>query len=455
MKLATMSFLVAGFAATLAAPPARAAAPIPADATDPHPPALSATGGVGGPDTDQDPLTDLSAVSGLPLEDYADDLDYDVTYDDAVAARYDDGYAPDAYEQFESALAPHGTWVDDPAYGRVWLPSPAEVGDNFTPYATNGDWLDTEYGWTWSSGWSWGWAPFHYGRWVCLDRGWAWVPGTLWGPAWVAWRAGGGYVGWAPMPPHGVTLGTPIGMHSPWRFMAASELGRPGARFLSPRLVPSAFPRTTIVANTRVLPDGGTNVRVNAGPPMGGVAGSLGAPRVVRLAAAAPGALPRLVIQPHLGSEVWHRPWVMAGETTQLPRYGRVRSRFADPQPARVLASGGGGWRAPVRGAGGFGVPRATVSAGREARDCDTRGIAFAPVFSALPSSSVRHGASSAPGFTAPVGGFTAAPPAFTAPAPLLFSAPSSARAQVTYARPSAVAPPFHGGSHGAGGRHR
>jgi hypothetical protein len=28
-----------------------------------------------------------------------------------------------------------------------------------------------------------------------------WVPGRVWGPAWVAWRSGGGYYGWAPLGP--------------------------------------------------------------------------------------------------------------------------------------------------------------------------------------------------------------------------------------------------------------
>src|SRR2546426_4578479 len=35
---------------------------------------------------------------------------------------------------------------------------------------------------------------------IC-EIGWAWIPGEEWGPAFVQWRHGGDYVGWAPMPP--------------------------------------------------------------------------------------------------------------------------------------------------------------------------------------------------------------------------------------------------------------
>src|SRR5262249_2194553 len=51
-----------------------------------------------------------------------------------------------------------------------------------------------------------GWATYHYGRWANLaDYGWVWFPGEDldWGPAWVSWRTGGDYIGWAPLPPRG------------------------------------------------------------------------------------------------------------------------------------------------------------------------------------------------------------------------------------------------------------
>ncbi len=100
---------------------------------------------------------------------------------------------------FEEELAPHGRWVNTSEYGRVWIPN---VDENFRPYATNGRWVVTSYGNTWVSDYEWGWAAFHYGRWYRDNLwGWVWVPGRVWGPAWVAWRSGGGYYGWAPLGP--------------------------------------------------------------------------------------------------------------------------------------------------------------------------------------------------------------------------------------------------------------
>lgn len=100
---------------------------------------------------------------------------------------------------FYDELQPYGTWMDHGQYGYVWLP---RVDPGFTPYATNGYWIQTEYGNTWVSDYAWGWAPFHYGRWAFDDfYGWIWVPDTEWAPAWVAWRSGGGYYGWAPLMP--------------------------------------------------------------------------------------------------------------------------------------------------------------------------------------------------------------------------------------------------------------
>jgi len=123
------------------------------------------------------------------------------------AQDYQNDYQSDGYstgnislQTFYDELSPYGTWIQDPQYGYVWRPDVDQ--SEFRPYYTNGRWAMTEYGNTWVSNYDWGWAPFHYGRWVINSyRQWIWLPDTNWGPAWVDWRSGDGYYGWAPMAP--------------------------------------------------------------------------------------------------------------------------------------------------------------------------------------------------------------------------------------------------------------
>jgi len=104
-----------------------------------------------------------------------------------------------SFQIFYDELAPHGRWLLHPKYGDVWAPN---VQGEFTPYLTNGYWTVTQYGNTWVSNYDWGWATFHYGRWYFDEfEGWVWIPDTVWAPAWVVWRNGGGYYGWAAMAP--------------------------------------------------------------------------------------------------------------------------------------------------------------------------------------------------------------------------------------------------------------
>jgi uncharacterized protein DUF6600 len=128
--------------------------------------------------------------------------------DSGDAADYE--AAPDYREQagpplsadaafFYEDLAPYGEWIPVGGHGWVWRPSGVSRG--WRPY-TDGRWVWTEDGWTWLSDWEWGWAPFHYGRWLFDgELGWVWVPGREWAPAWVEWRYGDGWIGWAPLPP--------------------------------------------------------------------------------------------------------------------------------------------------------------------------------------------------------------------------------------------------------------
>ena len=105
------------------------------------------------------------------------------------------------YSTFYTKLEPHGAWLETADYGYVWQPREAESSRSWRPY-TNGRWVYTDAGWTWISEEPFGWATYHYGRWTRLRGiGWVWVPGQQWAPAWVSWRKGNDYVGWAPLPP--------------------------------------------------------------------------------------------------------------------------------------------------------------------------------------------------------------------------------------------------------------
>lgn len=101
---------------------------------------------------------------------------------------------------FYDNLGPEGNWIELAGYGYCWQPDVAVGNPYWRPYA-DGYWAFTDVGWTWVSYEDFGWATYHYGRWLRLrGRGWVWVPGRIWGPAWVSWRVGNDFVGWAPIP---------------------------------------------------------------------------------------------------------------------------------------------------------------------------------------------------------------------------------------------------------------
>jgi hypothetical protein len=105
---------------------------------------------------------------------------------------------------FYNNLSEQGNWIEVGDYGYCFQPNVAVSSSDWRPYA-DGYWAYTDSGWTWVSYEDFGWATYHYGRWANLDSyGWVWVPGYEWGPAWVSWRTGGDYVGWAPLPPEPV-----------------------------------------------------------------------------------------------------------------------------------------------------------------------------------------------------------------------------------------------------------
>lgn len=155
-----------------------------------------------------------------------------------------------SFQTFYNELSPYGQWVEDYDYGYLWIP---HVNRNFQPYASDGYWTMTNYGNTWVSDFSWGWAPFHYGRWIQDDfLGWAWMPGYEWAPAWVSWRSGGGQYGWAPMGPR---MRVNVNVHIPWShwtFLPQRQMyGRNMHRYYN-RGNRNYYNQTTIINNTNI-----------------------------------------------------------------------------------------------------------------------------------------------------------------------------------------------------------
>ncbi len=193
-----------------------------------------------------------------------------------------------SYSTFYDALGSYGTWADVEGYGRCWQPTVAVVDPSWRPYFDHGRWVYSDCGWYWLSDYSWGWAPFHYGRWFQHNRlGWCWVPEGTWGPSWVTWRYTGDYCGWAPLPPTawftrglGLTyFGRPVGFGSnlglsmecypfiPWNHFRDDHL----RRYALPRQQVAQFYNNT-VAVTRII--GSDNRVINQGITAARVAGA-------------------------------------------------------------------------------------------------------------------------------------------------------------------------------------
>src|SRR5579863_1202545 len=114
------------------------------------------------------------------------------------------GVQINAVADFNAPLTAEGTWVTVGSYGRCWHPRGVAV--DWRPYC-EGEWVWTDDGWYWQSDEPWAWACYHYGTWTFDPAaGWVWIPALEWAPAWVVWRGGGGYVGWAPCAPRGITV---------------------------------------------------------------------------------------------------------------------------------------------------------------------------------------------------------------------------------------------------------
>ncbi|HEY9175311.1 MAG TPA: DUF6600 domain-containing protein, partial [Verrucomicrobiae bacterium] len=151
-----------------------------------------------------------------------------------------------AESDFFEPLGVHGRWVVIGSHGRCWVPAHVEAG--WRPYC-NGYWQRTDAGWYWMSDEPWGWATYHYGRWDWrADFGWFWVPHTQWAPAWVVWREGGGYVGWAPLRPS-VGTGVSVGFFD----YEPAHAARAFVFVEHRRMLEPIRPRTVVVNNPTLI----------------------------------------------------------------------------------------------------------------------------------------------------------------------------------------------------------
>jgi hypothetical protein len=97
---------------------------------------------------------------------------------------------PDNNNPAWSDLDANGNWYNVPDQGYVWSPNEAAT-PGFDPYGT-GYWVSTPvYGYTWVSGYPWGYLPYQCGAWNYYNSfGWGWAPGGC--NPW--WGGGGGFV---------------------------------------------------------------------------------------------------------------------------------------------------------------------------------------------------------------------------------------------------------------------
>ena len=153
-----------------------------------------------------DSLTaDVDDIGGMDAFDtwaYERDRRYENSRSAAYVSRQLVGYED---------LDENGDWTDDANYGHVWYPRQVSAG--WAPYREgHWDWI-APWGWTWVDDFSWGYAPFHYGRWVTVGGRWGWIAGPVavrpvYAPALVVFVGGtpgfGGNVAWFPLGPREV-----------------------------------------------------------------------------------------------------------------------------------------------------------------------------------------------------------------------------------------------------------
>ncbi len=114
----------------------------------------------------------------------------------------------------------YGDWYPVEGYGNVWVPSNVQAG--WDPYGY-GSWANYPgWGYTWISGYPWGWLPYHCGAWNYFDSvGWGWIPG----------QCGLGFVPVAPV------WNVPRGYRPPPQPIPGGHIGNPHNGSVEDRLI--------------------------------------------------------------------------------------------------------------------------------------------------------------------------------------------------------------------------
>ncbi len=94
-----------------------------------------------------------------------------------------------------SDLNYYGGWYNVPGYGTMW--QPYSVGLDWDPFM-DGSWVwYPGFGYSFVSGYPWGWMPYRYGTWAFVPGwGWGWMPGgfSSWNVVPAVWNAPMGFV---------------------------------------------------------------------------------------------------------------------------------------------------------------------------------------------------------------------------------------------------------------------
>jgi hypothetical protein len=132
------------------------------------------------------PYTVAQGINGDSWDAWNQDRDQAIAQEASQQTPVRDDSANPDNENWND-LDADGNWYPVEGTGNVWVPS--GVGADWDPYGS-GYWaLYPSIGYTWVSGYSWGWLPYHCGAWGYYSFGWGWHPGgcgRVWSPVIVA-----------------------------------------------------------------------------------------------------------------------------------------------------------------------------------------------------------------------------------------------------------------------------